>query len=78
MSHMNSEGEKILREFFDYAKDCRGRGIYDFAEIASGYKRKVSDGKLVCSPSQKKLIKAISDFLAVDPKYQKRLFELKK
>lgn len=70
---MNSENEKALKDFFSYAKECRCRGIYDFAEIASGYRRKLVEGNLPANASEKRLMRIITEFLTLDPKYQRKL-----
>lgn len=68
-----SDAEKVVKEFFAYAVDRRKDGVSDFATIVEGFKRVMlaADDKDGTFP--RKMLRMMREFLAADPRYQKRL-----
>lgn len=68
----SSEAEKVIKDFFDHAMKCRLKGINDFGEILFRYamtaERSGSNGGF-----SKKFVRMARDFVATDPRYQRRL-----
>jgi hypothetical protein len=69
----SSDAERLLKDLFDYAKESRKAGIFDFSEIISGFRRKLGEIDASENPFAKKFIKNAKEFLASDPKYQTKL-----
>jgi hypothetical protein len=69
----SSDAERLLKDLFDYAKESRKAGIFDFSEIISGFCRKLGEINASENAFTKKFIKNAKGFLASDPKYQTKL-----
>lgn len=70
----SSDAEKVIREFFAYAIERRRDGVMDFAAIVEGFRRVLQADSSRDGAVSRKVLKIMREFLATDPKYQKRLF----
>jgi len=69
----SSDAEKLIREFFAYAIERRRDGVMDFAAIVEGFRRALQADGSRDGAASRKVLKIMREFLATDPKYQKRL-----
>jgi hypothetical protein len=70
----SSDAENVIREFFAYAIERRRDGVMDFAAIVEGFRRALQGDSSKDGAFSRKVLKIMREFLATDPKYQKRLF----
>lgn len=75
-----SEADKLFKSLFQYARERRDEGVYDFTEILSGFYRDVlspnySSDNSSRSNLAKRFMNLIKEYVATDPRYQSRLDE---
>jgi len=67
------DAEKLIREFFAYAIERRSDGVIDFAAIVEGFRMALQSNSSRDGAASRKVLKIMREFLATDPRYQKRL-----
>ncbi len=75
MSKISSEGDKLLKALFDYARRRREEGVYDFTQIMDEYTKYVLPEFLSNSKNSlaKRLNYMIREYVATDPRYQMKI-----
>jgi len=69
----SSEAERLIKDMFEYARARRESGTGDFGEIMAGFRKRLVEEGGVEGNFSKRFLRLIKEFLATDPRYQKKL-----
>ena len=67
----------MLKQWFEYARRERERGVYDFTQIVHGFYRKLSleYDDSTRNTLTRRLIRMMKEYIETDPRYQSRMDE---
>lgn len=74
VNKINSEADKLMKVLFDYARRRREEEVFDFTQLLHEYAKYVLPEFLTAKNNfAKRLNTMIREYVATDPRYQRRL-----